>query len=258
MLNTPSLFFQGDCSFDAAELYQKLRDKVVDHPNCQFEYRKIKSFETDANRIVRLRFDDDQQDQVEKVVFAVGSMNHPVMNPWTVPSAGLSLNFQSSLKLEHQVIIKDQRLFVTPTKEGFRLTTGYFMGTPVLSSMDKFILGKKLEKFIQRVLPSEDITLVSVESGSRPMSPDGLPIVGAHPYFENAFILNGLGELGHNAPALAKILMNQINGESITESGLSLGVNAAMLTPQRFEKRNCISDNLDLITSFAWRGFFED
>ena len=67
------------------------------------------------------------------------------------------------------------------------------------------------------------------------MTPDGRPVVGRHPQFKNAFVLNGLGHYGYTAPIFAHVLCDVLEGrDGEREMREGYGFGAGVVGAERF------------------------
>ena len=66
------------------------------------------------------------------------------------------------------------------------------------------------------------------------MTPDGYPVVGRHPQFDNAYVLNGLGFYGYTAAVFSHLLCDVMEGKKEKDVVEEYGFSAQALDPSRF------------------------
>ena len=168
-----------------------------------------------------------------KYLFTVGAFNHPKMNIWTYPAYGIGAVFASNEPIPTKIFLPHILSYLTPEAGDIRATTGMFFGFHGISKRKLARVTSNLKREIESNFRLK-LKTKEVYVGARPMSADGLPIVGKHPFFSNAFVLNGLGTYGHTAAAASEILANQIEGWTEESSGKHLGIDATQIAPSRF------------------------
>eukprot|EP00008_Paramoeba_atlantica_P006341 CAMPEP_0201495984 /NCGR_PEP_ID=MMETSP0151_2-20130828/57270_1 /ASSEMBLY_ACC=CAM_ASM_000257 /TAXON_ID=200890 /ORGANISM="Paramoeba atlantica, Strain 621/1 / CCAP 1560/9" /LENGTH=337 /DNA_ID=CAMNT_0047885463 /DNA_START=663 /DNA_END=1673 /DNA_ORIENTATION=- len=191
-----------------------------------------------------------------KYVFCVGQKIHPQMNCWTLGGWGITRDYPlvnpSKDKLEFVTTSLTSYMYYCPLRpNGLRMTAGYILGQnpPSQKFIDKCVASmerKALQDLNPKVLrnisllkeekmpPDQSGMPPSTTVAARPMTPDGVPVVGQHPRFNNAFILNGLGHYGHSSAAFSRILVDQIAGDSPDLAQKKFGFDSTFLHPKRF------------------------
>ncbi len=192
---------------------------------------KVAGFQTEG-KAVRGILIDGTATPVERVVIAAGAA-----------SRALAANLGTSLPLEaergYHITIADPgvapRLPVThtdckfvcsPMNMGLRLAgTAEFGGIDAKPNWQRAEL---LKTQAQRMFPGVRLDKVTRWSGNRPSLPDGLPVLGAAPKFDNAYFAFGNSHFGMSAgPVMGKVIAEIIAGKKP-------GVDVTPFNPARF------------------------
>lgn len=108
--------------------------------------------------------------------------------------------------------LHDAKVATTPFKSGFRLA-----GTMEFGGLDENINQVRINAILRAPAtyfrdwePPQDAAVVP-RAGMRPMTPDGLPIIGRLPRLDNGFVATGHGMMGVTmAPATARLVTDLI------------------------------------------------
>lgn len=139
---------------------------------------------------------------------------------------GYSLTFnppQESPRIP--LLFEDFHIAATPFKKMFRLT-----GCIELGGLDMEINMKRIKNIKERAdtyLPGlRGATPVEIWRGLRPCTPDGLPIVGNVPSYENLWVAAGHGTKGMSlGPVTGRLMKDLLSGKSAGALGHALRVN---------------------------------
>ncbi|MCZ6695749.1 MAG: FAD-dependent oxidoreductase [Acidobacteria bacterium] len=135
--------------------------------------------------------------------------------------------------------LQEGHVGLSPYDGGLRLG-----GVIELSGINTRIVPRRLDsiwRVARRYLPGLNIGEGGIEwTGMRPVSPDGVPVIGRAPLLENLFIATGHAMLGVTlAPATARVITDQmLDGKS--------AIDMAPFDPARFQPRR-------LWSSAGWR-----
>jgi D-amino-acid dehydrogenase len=139
-----------------------------------------------------------------------------------------------SVRLRHSVYLSEAKVAITPLSDRLR-----FAGTMEFGSFDSTVDPARLRGIIRSAheyLPDFPATArPNGWTGLRPMTPDGLPVIGPMPGKENLLVASGHQMLGVTlAPVTAEVIAAQIRG-----GGTSTGIAdiARPFAPQRFAPR---------------------
>lgn len=176
----------------------------------------VKGFEIKNDRIVTVQTDKGDIAS-DAWVIANGSwmgilskklgMNIPMQ-----PGKGYSLSFEGvSKNLRHPAILVDHRTATTPIGDWLRIG-----GTMELSGHSDNVLPNRVKSICEAVkLYFPNIELPKVDPaqawfGYRPVSPDGMPYIGAASKLQNCYFSGGHAMLGISAAAGTGYLLGQI------------------------------------------------
>ena len=145
------------------------------------------------------------------------------------PAKGYSLTYEgTSLKAALPVLLSEARVAVTPLSEGrVRLA-----GTLEMTGTDLSVNRRRLEAIaaaVREYMPGLDgLTLTEIWRGPRPLTPDGLPLIGRPQKYANLILA-----CGHNTIGMA---LGPITGKLVAElaAGQSPSLDLSPLHPDRF------------------------
>lgn len=154
----------------------------------------------------------------DHVVVATGAWAGALLRPlgYSVPleaGKGYSLSYKvANPKLRTALFLEETKIACTPMGGGTR-----FAGTIEFSGINLNMDRRRLESIhrgIPQFLPKYDAGDVALQwVGMRPVTPDGLPVIGRIPGFENAFIASGHSTAGLAlAPPTAERIAALIGG----------------------------------------------
>lgn len=185
------------------------------------QHSAVTSFET-AGGVVRAAVTPEGQVEAEQFIIAagVGSRGLAKKLGYSVPlfpGGGYSVDVHfddDSLKPHASVLTDVSHIAVTPLDWGLRASSGMIIGQPEPSVPPSVI-----DKLISQVLEIyPDVPVDDVDpgwAGLRPMSADGVPIIGLVPGKRNAYLATGHAMLGLTyAPSTAKVLRALIEGNA--------------------------------------------
>ena len=120
----------------------------------------------------------------------------------------------------------DAKFVAAPMNMGLRFAgTAEFAGSDAPPNWGRATL---LERQAQRMFPGVTLDKVTRWSGSRPSLPDGLPVLGAAPGYDNAFFAFGNSHFGMTAgPVMGRYLAEIV-------AGRTPGIDIAPFSPARF------------------------
>lgn len=101
-----------------------------------------------------------------------------------------------AVELQRPMYLYEAKIAVSPFDDRTRVTGAMELGAQKLGVSHRRVAGiaRQLGDYIRGWPPS--LEGVEVESGLRPMTPDGLPVIGAVPGFRNAYLASGHAMLG--------------------------------------------------------------
>lgn len=125
---------------------------------------------------------------------------------------GYSFSFPSEKRIKNSLYLSEAKVAVTPTDDFLRFAgTMEFGGNGLTVSQQRAqgILDSSASYFTENLVKNSEPKL-----GLRPMTPDGLPIIGAVPGFKNLYIASGHAMQGltlapNTAKAITQIIINK-------------------------------------------------
>lgn len=156
------------------------------------------------------------------------------------PGKGYGFDDTSGLvTLRHSVYLGEAKVAITPLSDRLR-----FAGTMEFGSSDAAIDPHRLRGIVRSAhnfLPAfRSASQPRGWTGLRPMTPDGLPVIGPLPGKDNVLVASGHGMLGVTlTPMTAEIISSIVKGGQ-QASGIAL--TARPFAPQRFASRRGRTD----------------
>jgi len=147
----------------------------------------------------------------------LGKLTHKLGHPLMIQGGkGYSTTYENVEKnLHYPAILVDGRCAMTPWKHTLRIG-----GTMELSGLNDRILIKRMHGIYESVkkfypgLKIEFPTIDKIWTGLRPVSPDGLPYIGALNGFQNVFVAGGNAMLGvSSAAGTGKLISSLLENE---------------------------------------------
>ncbi|MTD13911.1 FAD-dependent oxidoreductase [Nakamurella sp. YIM 132087] len=187
------------------------------------EHAKVDGVVRDGHRITAVR-SGDRRFPADRFVLAAGAWTGPVSRLFGAPlpirpGKGYSVDL-APFGLRGPVNLSDSKVAVTPLDDRLRLA-----GTMEFGGLDERVNQVRVDAILRAPgryfrdwsPPSE--TPVA-RAGCRPMTPDGLPVIGRLPGTGNAFVSSGHGMLGvtlapGTALALADLVLHDITPEQL-------------------------------------------
>lgn len=226
------------------ELYMRA---AVDH-GAQVIYSGATDLIGEDEVVRGIRLENRETVMADSVVIAMGSWT-PIASTWLgfpLPICNLKgqlhiLRSQDPVALKHHIIERvavmqypdgDYLLAATPDPApgGGLLPTDSYIRPPKETDAwpeDTSLLyetGKARFPFIENTLVVKDL------AGGRPVSPDLLPMIGATPVYQNAFIAAGHGRKGiHLSAATGRLI-----ADAVTGAEQSVDVDLQPFSPKRF------------------------
>jgi len=191
----------------------------------------VSCFETNGKRVTGVVV-DGKVEPVERVVIAAGAASGKL-------SAKLGARIPVTAERGYHITIEDPgvapripvshvdaKFVCSPMNMGLRLAgTAEFAGFDAPPNWKRAAL---LEKQAQRMFPGVKLNKVTRWTGNRPSLPDGLPVLGRAPNYDNAFFAFGNSHFGITAgPVMGKHLAEIV-------AGRKPGIDITPFSPTRF------------------------
>lgn len=228
------LFFANDRQIEPDSLTRSLLKKCAELGADMRENTRVTKFVHADGTFHSAITDAGEPIRGDALLLAAGVWTGPLSkklgSPLPIrPGKGYSVDYSPApIQLKTSLTLEDARVAVTPLAGMVRLA-----GTMEFGGIDERVNATRVAA-IQR---AANENLVGWDSppgaaapwaGLRPMTPDGLPIVGKVNRFDNAFVASGHGMLGLTlAPGTAELVAAHVLGDPLSQAAQSI-------TPQRF------------------------
>lgn len=175
----------------------------------------VVDLERQGNKIISVRTPAERI-EADHVLIAAGAWSSQIgkMVGAKLPieaGKGYGLDFKPApVRPKTSVYLHDERIAVTPFNDGLRLS-----GTMELSGLSDTVTARRIgaiEKGGKRFLKGfpQDAKPVHTWAGMRPMAPDGLPVLGFVPGFDNLSVASGHAMLGLTLAAVTSVQMAEL------------------------------------------------
>jgi D-amino-acid dehydrogenase len=190
-------------------LITALEDRGVD----LLGHRRITGFDMHGGRVHRIRTSGGPLD-ADDVVLAAGAGIRALgrmlgLRLEVVAGQGYNVSLPTDAGLDRPVIVEEVHAVATPFADRIRLG-----GTMELAGDSPPFDGRRVEAVVRSMRPFLDLEWAAQcdpWAGSRPMSADGLPLIGRPRAFSNVVVAGGHGMFGLTlAPATARVVAELI------------------------------------------------
>ena len=226
------IYYSEDAFLNPSEfvtaLAQVVRDKGVDIRE------GIEVIGLDTNSINGIKVKTGFGDYTcNEVVLAAGSWSPGILNGQNInlpvePAKGYSVTFDTETPLlKHALILGEAKIGVNPLGRNLRLA-----GTLELAGLDLSVSTRRVNAVVnsaKRYLNGGDkFTADNVWAGLRPVTPDGVPIIGRLRSHPNVLVATGHATIG--------MTLGPITGKLVTEILCNKGqsIDTGLFTPSRF------------------------
>jgi D-amino-acid dehydrogenase len=177
------------------------------------EGRSITGFDVHGDRVRRVRTNQGPLD-ADELVLAAGAGIRALGRPLglrldVVAGQGYNVALPPSSGLDRPVIVEEVHAVATPFADRIRLG-----GTMELAGDSPPFNSRRVETVVRSMRPFLDLEWTAQRepwSGPRPMSADGLPLIGRPRAFSNVVVAGGHGMFGLTlAPATARVVADLI------------------------------------------------
>ncbi|HSQ39115.1 MAG TPA: FAD-dependent oxidoreductase, partial [Anaerolineales bacterium] len=166
----------------------------------------------------------------EQVVLAAGAWSPIVarglhLNIPIQPARGYSLTASAIQHMPcHALILGDRRVAVSPLGDLVRVTGRLEVGNYSMEPDPRWIA--RLENFAREYLRlDEKLDIKETWAGLRPVTPDGVPIIGRSPLHSNLTVATGHAMLGLSlGPGTGQVVAELVNGKETAFDIRSMGV----------------------------------
>ncbi|WP_109471912.1 NAD(P)/FAD-dependent oxidoreductase [Ornithinimicrobium cavernae] len=235
------LRFPGDRQIEPDSLTEGLLQRIAELGGTVLEDTAVETIErAPTGEVTGVVTADGERLRGDALLLAAGvwarQLSGQLGSPLPIyPGKGYSLDYRPApVPLRHSLTLEDARVAVTPLDGMIRLA-----GTMELGGSGDTIAGPRVagirraarESFVGWDDPPGEGT---PWAGMRPLTPDGLPVIGRVDGCPNAYVASGHGMLGLTlAPATAEVITAMVTGQA---PGVSDAVVEAV-SPARFARR---------------------
>jgi D-amino-acid dehydrogenase len=233
----PSMFLKS-----LSERVRAMGAKIFEHtPVIGFEIAngkitKVKTKTISAQGGVLAAEDGDesvyetQTFEAEQIILATGAWSSMLAHDLKIkipiqPARGYSVSMSAPKQMpRHAFTLGDLHVAVTPFGNILRATGRLEMGEFSTTPNQTWI--RRLENFMREYLDfDDDVKMIDSWAGLRPVTPDGIPIIGKSPLHTNLIVATGHAMVGLTmGPATGQLVTELVNGK-----GTSIDINAFRL-----------------------------
>jgi D-amino-acid dehydrogenase len=225
---TRGLFYPGDRQVEPDSLTASLVAHVAKLGGTVLEHTKVTGFEQGVGGVTGVRTVDEALHPCDGVVLAAGVWTRPLAAQLGVdvpiqPGKGYSVDYTPPpFELRTSLTLEDAHVAVTPLNGMVRVA-----GTMEFSGMDGSINVARvaaIERAAAEGFRDWDPSAPRrpAWAGLRPMTPDGLPVIGRLADGMNVWVASGHAMLGLTlAPTTAREIRSQVGGRAPSDPGVS-------------------------------------
>lgn len=210
--------FTGDSSLHPGRFLQALLARVKAMGAEVHENMPVTGFETRGGQIKKV-FTPGGEFTPQQVVLAAGAWSAGVVKGLGLdvpvqPARGYSLTMKATQVMPKQaLLLGERRVAVTPLGEQLRFTGRLELSNHDTTPNAKHIAG--IERAVREYIQLDDsLDIQETWAGLRPTTPDGLPIIGVSPKYENLILATGHAMLGLSlGPGTGQLVAEIANGE---------------------------------------------
>lgn len=212
-----------DIIIDISLMYQTMR-KVLKSLNVDiYEYAVIEKIEKQGRYIQSIKSNNFAEFKAEHYVFAAGPWNKGLLDKLEIWKLPTTIYVCQALILSRPVKInivpiyfQDSHIYMRPDGDSrLIIGNGYakIIDNPDIcpSRAEPEYIEDLAEKICDRLENLSDIRVIGGWTGPCSTTPDGYPVLGRIPGFDNAYIFDGLNGYGiMRAPAMAELFINAL------------------------------------------------
>lgn len=205
-----------DCFVNPALFLKSLSERVRALGAEIFEHTPVTGFEIQNKKITKVKT-AEKIFEAEHIILASGVWTPQLARDLNLripvqPARGYSLTIDSIHPMpQHAFTLGDRHVAVTPFGNLLRVTGRLEVGHYDRTPNPKWI--GRLENFLREYFVlDEKINIVETWAGLRPVTPDGIPIIGKSPLHSNLIVATGHAMVGLTlGPATGQIVTELVN-----------------------------------------------
>jgi len=211
--------YTGDAHLNSGLFLKLLSERVRGMGADSHENTPVIGFEVANGKIAKIQTNAGEF-EAEQVILAAGAFT-----PWVArdlrlkipiqPARGFSLTASAIEHMPRQaLILGDRRIAVSPLGDLLRITGRLEIGQMDLIPNPLWI--QRLETIAREYLLLDDkLDIKETWAGLRPVTPDGMPIIGSAPRYANMIVATGHAMLGLSlGPGTGQLVSEMVNGRA--------------------------------------------
>jgi D-amino-acid dehydrogenase len=209
--------FTGDSHLNPAVFLKLLSERVRALGVEMLENTSVTGFESANGKITKVKTSagDFEADQI---ILAAGALSPSVsrdlkLNIPIQPARGYSMTMSATKQmLSHALILGERRIAVSPMGDVLRFTGRLEVGNYSMEPNPVWI--QRIENSVREYLRlDEKLDVKETWAGLRPTTPDGMPIIGRSPHYQNLILAMGHAMLGLSlGPGTGQIVAELVTG----------------------------------------------
>ena len=225
------IHFTGDAHLNPAVFLKLLSERVRAMGAEMFENTSVTGFESMNGKITKVKT-NARDFESEQVILAAGAFTPFVardlkLNIPIQPARGYSLTMTANKQMPRQaLILGERRIAVSPLGNLLRFTGRLEVGNYSLTPNPVWI--QRIEDSVREYITlDEKLDIKETWAGLRPITPDGMPIIGRSSRCKNLIVATGHAMLGLSlGPGTGQVVAELVNGQTPSFS----------LSPMRLER----------------------
>lgn len=210
--------FTGDAHLNPAKFLQLLGERLRAMGAEVHEHTPVTGFESAGGKVRAVQTGMGEF-EAEQVILAAGAWSPIVardlrLNIPVQPARGYSLTASAIQNMPRQaLILGDRRVAVSPFGDRLRVTGRLEVGEYSTTPNPRWI--ERLENFAREYIQlDEKLDIKETWAGLRPVTPDGMPIIGCSSNHSNLILATGHAMLGLSlGPGTGQVVAELVNGK---------------------------------------------
>jgi D-amino-acid dehydrogenase len=213
------IHFTGDAHLNPAVFLKLLSERVRAMGAEMFENTSVTGFESMNGNITKVKTNAGDFES-EQVILAAGAFTPLVardlrLNIPIQPARGYSLTMTANKQMPRQALILGERkIAVSPLGNLLRFTGRLEVGNYSLTPNPVWI--QRIENSVREyIVLDEKLDIKETWAGLRPVTPDGMPIIGRSSRCKNLIVATGHAMLGLSlGPGTGQVVAELVNGQT--------------------------------------------
>ncbi len=210
--------FTGDAHLNPAVFLKSLSERVRAMGAEMFENTPVIGFESANGKITKVKTDTGDF-EAEQIILAAGALSPSVardlkLNIPIQPARGYSMTMSATKQMPgHALILGERRIAVSPMGGLLRFTGRLEVGNYSMEPNPIWI--QRIENSAREYLSlDEKLDIKDTWAGLRPTTPDGMPIIGRSPRYQNLILATGHAMLGLSlGPGTGQLVAELVTGQ---------------------------------------------